>query len=59
MYKYQNILCGLVWILSALFFLPGCEQKSEPPKAQVVRKKIVAQKPPVRRVQKGKAVKSD
>ena len=39
MYKHHTILCGIVWIIGVLFFLSGCENKSEPPKAQVVRKK--------------------
>ena len=58
MYKHHSILCGIIWIISLLFFLSGCEKKSEPPKPQVVRKKITAKAPPVRRAQKSKAVQS-
>ena len=58
MYQPPKILRGLVCLLSALFFLSGCEQKSEPPKAQVVRKKIVAKAPPVRKDRKSKPGKT-
>jgi type IV pilus assembly protein PilP len=58
MYKHPKILCGLVWILGALFFISGCEQKSEPPKAQVVRKKIVATPPLVRQARKSNVEKT-
>jgi hypothetical protein len=58
MYKHHSILCGIVWIISLLFFLSGCEKKSEPPKPQVVRKKITAKAPPVRRAQKSKTVQT-
>ena len=58
MYKHHTILCGIVWIIGMLFFLSGCEKKSEPPKPQVVRKKITAKAPPIRRAQKSKAVQS-
>jgi len=58
MYKHHSILCGIVWIIGVLLFFSGCEKKSEPPKPQVVRKKITAKAPPVRRAQKSKAVQS-
>jgi hypothetical protein len=58
MYKHHTILCGIVWIIGTLFFLSGCEKKAEPPKPQVVRKKITAKVPPVRRAPKSKAVQS-
>ena len=58
MYKHHTKLCGIVWIISLIFIMSGCEKKSEPPKAQVVRKKITAKAPPVRRAQKSKSVKT-
>lgn len=49
MNKLYTICTCLVWVICPVIFFAGCESKSEPPKPQVVRKKIMAKAPSAKR----------
>jgi type IV pilus assembly protein PilP len=58
MYKHRVIFRSQVCFICLIFLFLGCENKSEPPKPQVVRKKIIAKARPAKRSPKTKAVQS-
>ncbi|UCH20539.1 MAG: pilus assembly protein PilP [Deltaproteobacteria bacterium] len=58
MYKHLVIFRSQVCLICLIFLFLGCENKTEPSKPQVVRKKIIAKARPVKRSPKTKAVQS-
>lgn len=58
MNKHRVTFRSQVCFICLIFLFLGCENKSEPPKPQVVRKKIIANARPAKRSPKTKAVQS-